>query len=428
MLDSTQKLQLALCKTNALLNSAIEPEEIFGCILNELKTIIDYDKGYIVFIDGDGLEIKSECLFIKNNSKTLNKPEFGLQTRSFIREKKACYQNVNKGANSIVSELGLNIENEFSYIIAPLTLRETIFGYILLLKNNQDAFDNVDVSILQSLTGVAAYSIKDAELSHVFKMQLNILRENIIDKTKAYDVIKEQNQKIIEADKAKNEFLANMSHELRTPLNAIIGFSEALSLKIFGALNDKQHEYVKDIHASGLHLLGMINDLLDIAKIEANEMKLCIHKFNAVQVAQESMNIVKAIANKKNIKLVMHSELDDIQIHADQQKYQQILYNLLSNAIKFNDENGRVDLQLAQDNGKLLVAVKDNGIGIDPKFHGKIFAKFQQVDSSYTRKHSSTGLGLAITKELIQLHGGKIWVESKLNKGTNFIFELPLNL
>jgi signal transduction histidine kinase len=217
-----------------------------------------------------------------------------------------------------------------------------------------------------------------------------------------------------------------MSHELRTPLNAIIGFSEALQLKLFGALTSKQEEYINDINSSGIHLLGMINDLLDISKIEANAMNLYKTNFNVLKSVNEVNNIVKALVHKKNIEISVNCSDENIEIYADEQKFHQIMYNLLSNAIKFTDENGKVIVGIKNEKDKLCVYVKDNGIGIDPKFHGKIFAKFQQIDNSYTRKQGSTGLGLTITKELIEMHGGKIFLQSKVNEGTTFTFEIPL--
>ena len=217
-----------------------------------------------------------------------------------------------------------------------------------------------------------------------------------------------------------------MSHELRTPLNAIIGFSEALNLKIFGELNEKQSEYIRDINSSGIHLLGMINDLLDLSKIESGKMQLSKEIFNVKSAIKEALNIVSPLLIQKKQNLKFECKDESFEISADRRKFHQILYNLISNAIKFTPENGDIEIKATKDGKFLKVSVKDNGIGIAREFHEKIFDKFQQVDSSFSTKQGSTGLGLTITKELVKLHNGKIILESQLNKGATFIFTLPI--
>ena len=425
LLKINTRLVQALKKVSAVLGSNLEPDATFSLILDELKSIYDYDGGFILYFDGDGVSFKQKRSFFKVDNFSDKVPELGLLTRKFIKEKKIQINNVNESANSLLSEVGITVYDDSSYIAAPLMFQSTIFGLLIIVKQQHDYFTGEDFTVTEAFSQAASYAVKDTELSNVFEMQLKALRDNVIKKTKAYGIIKEQNEKILVADRLKNEFLANMSHELRTPLNAIIGFSEALKLKIFGDINAKQEEYVQDIYSSGVHLLGMINDLLDIAKIEANAMKLYKTRFNICQITNESINIIESLASMKKISVKVNYKDNNIELYADQQKYQQIMYNLLSNAIKFTDENGCIEVGIKQINRAVQIYVKDNGIGIDAKYHGKIFAKFQQVDNSYTRKQSSTGLGLTITKELIELHNGKIRIESRLNQGTTFIFELP---
>ena len=273
-------------------------------------------------------------------------------------------------------------------------------------------------------SAILSYMIKDIELSNVFKIQLQALKEGIKEKNKAYKTIKAQNEKILEADKVKNEFLANISHELRTPLNSILGFSDILSTQLYGNLNSKQEEYINDIKVSATHLLGMINEILDMSKIEANAVKIVKSAFWISRAVDEVSNILNPLAQKKNIKLVKNMPVD-FEVFADYQKIQQILYNLVSNAIKYSPENNEVEISVSADDEFFRIAVHDNGIGIDKKYHGKIFAKFVQLDSAYTKKESSTGLGLTITKELVELHGGKISVISEVNNGSTFIVEIP---
>ena len=258
----------------------------------------------------------------------------------------------------------------------------------------------------------------------MFKIQIKALKDWIIEKQEAYKTIKDQNERILEADKVKNEFLANISHELRTPLNSILGFADILTTQIYGDLNPKQTEYINDIKVSGTHLLGMINEILDMSKIEAHAMKIVKSTFPISRALTEVCNILLPLAQKKNIHINAAMAFD-FDVFADYQKIQQILYNLVSNAIKYSPENDEIEIAVAHTGKSFQIAVHDNGIGIDPKYHGKIFAKFVQLDSAYTKKESSTGLGLTITKELVELHGGKISLISEVNNGSTFIVEIP---
>jgi PAS domain S-box-containing protein len=232
-------------------------------------------------------------------------------------------------------------------------------------------------------------------------------------------------QTLQEANRMKSEFLANMSHELRTPLNGIIGFSEFLIDKKVGPLNEKQHEYMGDILNSGIHLLRLINDVLDLAKVEAGKMELFTETFSVKNAIDEVCSVISSIARKKNISLVIDIADDVKDITADKQKFKQVLYNLLSNAVKFTDEDGKVEIITEADSSRLSIHVKDNGIGISTEGINQLFMPFIQLDSSVSRKHDGTGLGLALTKKLIELQKGKISVESEPSKGSIFTVVLP---
>ena len=233
------------------------------------------------------------------------------------------------------------------------------------------------------------------------------------------------------ANLAKSQFLANMSHELRTPLNAIIGFSEVLTDKIFGDLNDRQLKYGNNILASGRHLLQLINDILDLAKVESGRAELLCSSFNVAKVLQDAQTIVKTLANKKGVALEFNVPPDLPPLFADEGKFKQILYNLLSNAIKFTPDGGRVTLSasLGTPGECLRISVADTGIGIKPEDHERVFREFEQVDSSYGRQQQGTGLGLALTKRLVEMHGGEIRVESEgiEGKGSVFTFVIPIH-
>ena len=228
------------------------------------------------------------------------------------------------------------------------------------------------------------------------------------------------------ANKMKSEFLANMSHELRTPLNAIIGFAEVLRDKISGDLNEEQLDFVNDIHISGLHLLQMINDILDLSKIEAGRMELQCEIFPVHDAIEDVYTILKGLASKKHLELKTTILTDVKDIEADRVKFKQILYNLLSNAIKFTPENGHINVEAGIMEDMLQVSVSDTGIGMKPDDREKVFKEFWQADSSFARKYEGTGLGLALTKRIVEMHGGKIWFESEYGKGSIFYFALPL--
>jgi nitrogen-specific signal transduction histidine kinase/DNA-binding response OmpR family regulator len=232
------------------------------------------------------------------------------------------------------------------------------------------------------------------------------------------------------ASLAKSQFLANMSHELRTPLNAIIGFSEVLSDKLFGQLNERQLKYSNNIVNSGRHLLQLINDILDLAKVESGRAEVLCSAFNVGKVLNDAQTIVKTLANKKKIVLEFKVPSDLPPLYADEAKFKQILYNLLSNAIKFTPDGGKVTVTaaLATPGESLRISVADTGIGIKPADHARVFLEFEQVDSSYGRQQQGTGLGLALTKRLVEIHGGQIQVESDgiEGQGSTFTFVLPM--
>lgn len=233
-----------------------------------------------------------------------------------------------------------------------------------------------------------------------------------------------------EANRAKSQFLANMSHELRTPLNAIIGFSEILHDRTFGELTPKQERYVGNILSSGRHLLQLINDILDLSKIEAGRVQLEYAAFSPLTAVRTVDNLVKALLQKKNITLEVDAGANLPPLIADQSKFKQVLYNLISNAIKFTPEGGKVMVNLgtAAGGSLLQVDVKDTGIGIKPEDQARIFREFEQVDNSYSRQQQGTGLGLALVRKFVEMHGGRIWVESEgEGKGTTFSFTVPFS-
>jgi len=222
-----------------------------------------------------------------------------------------------------------------------------------------------------------------------------------------------------------SEFLANMSHELRTPLNAIIGFSEVLTDRMFGDLNENQEEYLKDIYASGTHLLSLINDILDLSKIEAGRMELELTDFDLPTAIENALMLVRERAGRRS--LTLHTNIDNQlgQIQADERKVRQVVLNLLSNAIKFTPEGGRIDVSAVPKDGFVEISVSDTGIGIAPEDQEKVFEEFRQVGTA-AKKIEGTGLGLTLCRKFVELHGGRIWVKSQEGVGSTFTFSLPV--
>ena len=228
------------------------------------------------------------------------------------------------------------------------------------------------------------------------------------------------------ANRTKSEILANVSHELRTPLNAIIGFSELICTQLFGPdRTEKYIEYVRDVHDSGKHLLGVINDILDFAKIDAGELKLYEEATDLSAVITSCRNMIATRAQKAGLALEIPARGAPILILADERKLKQILLNLLSNAVKFTPAGGRVSVAIDSTEESLSIIVSDTGIGIAPEHIERALAPFQQVDSDLNRRYDGTGLGLSITKSLIEMHGGRLAIESTLGVGTTVTVALP---
>ncbi|WP_135613244.1 PAS domain S-box protein [Methanococcoides sp. AM1] len=230
------------------------------------------------------------------------------------------------------------------------------------------------------------------------------------------------------ANKAKSEFLANVSHELRTPLNSIIGFSDFLLDNDKDLINDKQIRYITNISKSGNHLLSLINDILDLSKIEAGKAELQHEKILFRDVLNDVISIVSPLVQQKNICLSTSIEADDLCINADRLKLKQVIFNLLSNAIKFTPDGGSIMVRVEKSTKCLVIKVKDTGIGISKNYHEKIFEPFTQVDSSSSRLYEGNGLGLALVKKIVEMHDGEVLFKSELGEGTTIGFSIPTDL
>ncbi|NJD77008.1 MAG: PAS domain S-box protein [Candidatus Methanoperedens sp.] len=247
-----------------------------------------------------------------------------------------------------------------------------------------------------------------------------------ITEQKRAEKIRIEKERLAEISRAKSEFLANMSHELRTPLNAIIGFSELLKNKAAGKLTEKQGHYVENVLISSKHLLSLINDILDLSKIEAGKIELIIEKVSVPEIIDVSITLINEKATKHNITLKKELDPRLDYIEADPQRFKQVLFNLLSNAVKFSKDGGTVTITAKKDGAMAEFRVRDTGIGIKEENLGKLFMAFEQLEAGISKAYEGTGLGLSITKKLVELHSGTITAESKYGEGSTFTFLLPI--
>jgi signal transduction histidine kinase len=297
------------------------------------------------------------------------------------------------------------IEAGYRAVVAvPLIREDHLIGALTMNRKTPGEFPGETIELLQTFATQSALAIQNARL----------FRE-----------IEQKSRELEAASRHKSEFLANMSHELRTPLNAVIGFSEVLSERMFGDLNEKQDEYLKDIHASGQHLLSLINDILDLSKIEAGRMELEVTDFDLPMAIDNALTLVRERAARRSIAL--NTAIDERlgQIQGDERKIRQVLLNLLSNAIKFTPEGGRIDVHAVPRDRMVEVSVTDTGVGIAPEDQEAVFEEFRQVGTA-EKKVEGTGLGLALSRKFIELHGGKIWVKSQVGAGSTFTFTVPV--
>ena len=289
---------------------------------------------------------------------------------------------------------------------APMLWEGKGLGAIVVGRAYAGAFSGKEIALLKTFADQAVIAIQNARLFH-----------EIEDKSRQLEI----------ANKHKSDFLANMSHELRTPLNAIIGFSEVLLERLFGDLNLKQDDYLKDIHSSGRHLLSLINEILDLSKIEAGRMELELSCVDVALTVANALTLVRERAQHHAITLVQDVDPALGTVVADERKLKQILLNLLSNAVKFTSDGGRIDVTARRAGAFAEIAVRDTGIGIAAADQDAVFEEFRQVGRDYTRKQEGTGLGLALTRKFVELHGGTIRLESEPGRGSTFTFTIPLS-
>jgi two-component system, NtrC family, sensor kinase len=400
----------ALGEVSRALSSTLDLDTVLTTIVSRAIELSGTDAGTIWEYDqaGEDFHLRAACNLEDDIVGVLRATPLrrGEGTVGRVADTRAPIQISDiSGGTAYRGRLEVIVRSGYRAILSlPLLREDQLIGALTVNAKTPREFPSAVVDLLTTFATQSALAIQNARL----------FRE-IADKSSQLEV----------ASQHKSEFLANMSHELRTPLNAIIGFSEVLGERMFGELNEKQEEYLKDIHASGQHLLSLINDILDLSKIEAGRMELELTDFNLPATLDNAMTLVRERAGRHGIALHMTVDERVEQVRADERKIRQVVLNLLSNAIKFTPEGGRIEVRAVPSNGAVEVSVADTGVGIAPEDQEAIFEEFRQVGTA-AKKVEGTGLGLALSRKFIELHAGRIRVESQVGVGSTFTFAIPM--
>ena len=403
----------ALGEVSQVVSSTLDLEAVLSSIVRNAVQLSKADAGTIYEFDG------AEAVFVPRTNYGVSSEFIEALRESELRvgDKTVLGQAVLKGAPDQVPDLVNMPDYPLSHLshmqkagfravlAVPLLREDRLIGGLVVRRKKAGEFPAPVVNLLQTFATQSVLAIENARL----------FRE-----------IEEKGRQLELANRHKSEFLSNMSHELRTPLNAIIGFSEVLLERMFGEMNEKQEDYLKDIHSSGQHLLSLINDILDLAKVEAGRMELNPTTFDLSAAIDNALTLIRERAMHHGIALATEIDSQLGELNADERKLKQILLNLLSNAVKFTPEGGKITVGARRLRDMVEIAVNDTGIGIAPKDQAAVFEEFKQVGRDYTRKAEGTGLGLALTRKLVELHGGVMRLESEPGKGSTFSFTLPL--
>ena len=394
----------------AMSESAFDLKPVFEMVLEKSLLLCKAEYGWIRQFDPDG-ESRGVAYRLPPGATPVSnaQPGFFLAQQSIlgraVRERRTIHVPDIEADATVADSKAMRNIGARTGLGVPLLRGDEVLGVIILARIEVRPFDAREIELVEGFARQSAIAIENVRL---------------------FNEIQEKSAQLEVANRHKSEFLANMSHELRTPLNAIIGFSEVLLQRMFGELNEQQADYLEDIVSSGRHLLSLINDILDLSKIEAGRMELEAAPFSLVAALNNAVTLVRERAQSHGIKLALEvaPELDTVV--ADERKLKQVVVNLLANAVKFTPDGGTVSLRAARENGQVRLSVHDTGIGIAAADQQRIFEEFQQASHQGERSREGTGLGLSLSKRMVELHGGTISVESAPGKGSTFTVALPL--
>jgi signal transduction histidine kinase len=401
----------ALGEVSQAVNSTLDMQEVLNTIVTKAVQLSDTDAGAIYEYEESNGEFRlrstygmDEALIAAIKERHIGIADAGIGQAAAQR---APWQIADVQTQPDSEVLDVVVRAGFrALLIVPLLGAERIVGALVVRRKRPGEFPKQTIDLLQTFAAQSVLAIQNARLFH-----------EIEDKSRQLEV----------ASQHKSQFLANMSHELRTPLNAILGYTELILDSIYGEVPAKMRGVLERVQSNGKHLLGLINDVLDLSKIEAGQLTLALADYSLKEVVHSVFAAVESLANEKKLALKVDVPSNLPVGRGDERRLTQVLLNLVGNAIKFTDQ-GEVAIRASTVNGAYTVAVCDTGPGIAPADQAKIFEEFQQADSSATKKKGGTGLGLSIARRIIELHGGRIWVESEVGKGATFCINLPVKV
>ena len=394
---------------NVIGQSAFDLRPVFDTVIRNAVTLCRADAGGIWHLDGDAYRLASSF----GGPDAYNEYLSGVSlrpARDTVVGKVALERRTIQVPDVLVDRdysfpEGQRLGNYRTLLGVPMMSDGVPTGVIILWRKDVDVFEEAQIELVATFAAQASIAIASAEL---------------------FQAINDKNRELEIASRHKSEFLAHMSHELRTPLNAVIGFSEVLLDRMFGDINVKQEEYLQDILSSGRHLLSLINDVLDVSRVEAGRMELEIGNFGLNGVLEEALTLVREQAGRRRQTLTLDVDPDLPDVPGDERRIKQVVTNLVTNAVKFTPHGGRIVVTARIVDDEAHVCVADNGVGIAAADQATIFDAFQQVSHGPEPKPEGTGLGLTLSQQIVALHGGRMWVESEVGGGSSFTFSLPI--
>jgi signal transduction histidine kinase len=408
--QSVEELR-ALGDVSQAVNSTVDLETVLTTIVAKATQLSNTEAGAIYVFDDANQEFRLRATYGMNDAVVAEIRDrhihVGETAIGEAVQRRAPIQipDVQNDPSSLV--LDVIVRAGFrALLIVPLLGATRIVGALVVRRRQPGAFPENIVDLLKTFAAQSVLAIQNAHL---------------------FTEIDEKSRQLEIASQHKSQFLANMSHELRTPLNAILGYTELILDNIYGETPDKMREVLDRLQANGKHLLGLINDVLDLSKIEAGQLTLDLADYSLKEVVQTVFTAVESLATGKKLALTIDVAPNLPRGHGDERRLVQVLLNLVGNAIKFTDK-GEVAIKATVADGSFTVAVRDTGPGIAPSDQDKIFGEFQQADNSATKRKGGTGLGLSIAKRIIGMHGGRIWVESDVGKRSTFAFTIPVTV